>query len=266
MAIAESGFQIIQQIAEREVKKLHLVEFGRVEAVNIHSTELDGINYSCAILLISRTAEDGKPLKLENVPIAMLTTGEVFVPFIDDLVLVTYINGEFEMPVIIGKIYSQEKRPPIYKKGDYRLTFDPKRYQRNESQPVNRRIVEFLGFNNENEYRIEFRNGPVIDYNPKHIKLTAGKSQVTINQDGNIEITTSNKLKIHTDSDAIIKCKNSKLEVKSDANIKCKNCKIEASGNIELGANGAGIVTEATHKCYFTGAPHVGSKTIRAKG
>ncbi len=265
MAIAESGYRIIQKVAEREVKKLHLLEYGRVEAVNIHRTELDAINYSCAILLISRTTENGKPLKLENVPIATLTTGEIFVPYIDDMVLVCYINGDFEMPVIIGKIYSSAKRPPLYAEGDYRITFDPKRYQPKARQPVNRRIIEFLGLNDKNEYRIEFRNGPVIDYTPKHIQLAAGKAIVTLNQNGEIEIATKKAVKIRTASDVQIKCKNLKIETKSDAKIKCRDCKLEASGNIELGSNGAGVVTEMTHKCYFTGAPPVGSKTVKAK-
>ena len=265
MVNTESGYELIRKIANKEVKKLHLIEYGRVESVDIHSSELDGNNYTCSVLLIGRTTDDGKPLKLENVTIATSATGNIIVPYIDDLVLITYINGDFEMPVVIGKIYTSEKKAPIYENGDHKLTFDPKRYQSKSRKVVNRRIIEFLGFNEKNEYRIEFRNGPVIDYTPKQIQLSAGKSIITIKQNGNIEISTDKIMKFSTASDAIIKCKTARIEVESKAEIKCKSCKIDASAKIELGTNGTGIVTEGTHKCYFTGAPPVGSRSVKAK-
>ena len=46
----------------------------------------------------------------------------------------------------------------------------------------------------------------------------------------------------------------------------CVDCEIDASGKVDLGTGGAGVITEATHHCYFTGAPLVGSKDVKAKG
>jgi hypothetical protein len=263
---SESGYHLIRSIAEREVNKLNLLELGKVESVNIHSAELDRINYSCSIILLARTTPEGRPLKLEHVPILTQFTGEIIVPFIDDLVLISYIYGEFELPVIIGKLYTLEKPPQVYRMGDYKLTFDPKRFQYKTQNPVNRRIIEFLGLNEKNEYRIEFRNGPVIRYTKSQIELAAGDSVIKINYDGRIEVKTKYDIKINTDAEAVIKCKTCKIKSESDVKIKCENCKVEASGTIELGGNGAGIVTEQSHKCYFTGAPPLGSRTVKAKG
>ncbi len=56
------------------------------------------------------------------------------------------------------------------------------------------------------------------------------------------------------------------MEIKGNVNLKCADCKIDASGKIELGSGGTGVITEASHKCYFTGAPLVSSKNVTAKG
>jgi len=265
MVTSESGYHLIRKIAEREVNKLHLIELGKVESVDIHRTELDGINYACSVLLLARTGADGLPLKLENVPILTQYTGEILVPFIDDLVLVAYIYGEFELPVIIGKLYTQEKPIQIYEPGDHKLVFDPKRYQPRSRNPVNRRIIEFIGVNNGNEYRIEFSKGPTIKYTISEIQLAAGGSVITLKQDGEIQIKTKKSIKLQTDADASVKCNKSKIEARSEVNVKCGSCKIDSSGTIDLGNNGAGIVTEQTHKCYFTGAPPLGSRSVKAK-
>ena len=38
-----------------------------------------------------------------------------------------------------------------------------------------------------------------------------------------------------------------------------------ASGNVDLGKDGAGVITEKSHKCYFTGKALVPSGTVKAK-
>jgi hypothetical protein len=83
------------------------------------------------------------------------------------------------------------------------------------------------------------------------IVITAGKTMVTVKKDGSLEATGEEDLKI---------------EVKGNVELKCTDCKIDASGNVELGTGGGGVITDKSHKCYFTGAPLVGSKTVKAKG
>ena len=56
------------------------------------------------------------------------------------------------------------------------------------------------------------------------------------------------------------------IEVKGDVDLRCENCQINASGSIDLGEAGSGVITTASHKCYFTGAPLIGSTSVKAKG
>ena len=106
----------------------------------------------------------------------------------------------------------------------------------------------------ENEWRVESplagASSIAIDKD-ESVVVTAGKTIVTVKKDGAIEVAGEADLKI---------------EVKGKVQLKCTDCKIDASGNIDLGDGGAGVITEASHKCYFTGKALVPSKTVKAKG
>jgi hypothetical protein len=106
----------------------------------------------------------------------------------------------------------------------------------------------------ENEWRVESplkaTSSIAIDKDGSVI-VSAGKTVVTVKKDGAIEVAGEADLKI---------------EVKGKVELKCTDCKIDASGNIDLGDGGAGVITEASHKCYFTGKALVPSKTVKAKG
>lgn len=106
----------------------------------------------------------------------------------------------------------------------------------------------------EGEWRVESplagASSIAIDQD-ESVVVTAGKTIVTIRKDGAVEVAGEADLKI---------------EVKGKVELKCTDCKIDASGNIDLGDGGAGVITEASHKCYFTGKALVPSKTVKAKG
>jgi phage baseplate assembly protein gpV len=105
----------------------------------------------------------------------------------------------------------------------------------------------------ENEWRVESplkgTSSIAIDKD-ESVVVSAGKTIVTIRKDGAVEVAGEADLKI---------------EVKGKVEVKCTDCKIDASGNIDLGDGGAGVITEASHKCYFTGKALVPSKTVKAK-
>jgi phage baseplate assembly protein gpV len=59
------------------------------------------------------------------------------------------------------------------------------------------------------------------------------------------------------------------VESAADVEVSCANCSVKASGTIDLGENGAGVVTggpEGTMPaCFVTGAPIPCSSTVKAK-
>ncbi len=229
---------IIQKIVQNELSKIRIGELGVVTSIFSHSDNGDKDNYECNVKL------KNSDLELRKVPIATNHIGTVAIPNVNDLVIISFIAGDVNQPIIIGRLYNDEDRPPV---------------------------------NKENEYILEAPYGGTtsikIDEN-EDIILTAGETTITLKKDGDLlvnsradtKITVTGNTSLECKGDTLIKSdKNINITAKSDTTVECVNCKIKASGNIDLGESGGGVVTEMTHKCYITGAPPIASATVKAK-
>ncbi len=103
-----------------------------------------------------------------------------------------------------------------------------------------------IGFENGDHTR-PYIQGFFPDQGPEGVLLVeAEKARIKIDQAGMIEV-----------------------ETESDIEVSCVNCKVSATGSIELGDNGAGVVTGGTAgtlpACFVTGAPIPCSATVKAK-
>lgn len=106
------AIEVIKKVAEGEVKKIHTMELGVVTSTFPHSSESDKDNYECNIKLKNRD------LELRKVPIATQMIGLAHVPNVGDLVLVSFISGNINAPVVIGRLYNDESRPPLNNAGE----------------------------------------------------------------------------------------------------------------------------------------------------
>ncbi|MCH9686078.1 MAG: phage baseplate assembly protein V [Deltaproteobacteria bacterium] len=80
--------------------------------------------------------------------------------------------------------------------------------------------------------------------------VTTGANVVKIFKDGNIEVSGEGDLAV---------------DVAGNVELSCTDCAIDASGEINLGTGGDPVVTEGSHRCYYTGAPLVGVSKVKAK-
>jgi hypothetical protein len=104
-----NAIEVIKKVAEDEVKKLHTLELGTVTSAYQHSSESDKDNYECNIKLKNRD------LELRKVPIATQMIGLAHAPNVGDLVLISFVNGNINAPVVIGRLYNDESRAPLNK-------------------------------------------------------------------------------------------------------------------------------------------------------
>jgi hypothetical protein len=212
---------MIREIAESEVEKIHLLEYGRIESVNVHGGEDDGIGYSCSVLLIGRITDNGEPLKLENVPISTGWTGMIDVPYVDDLVLVSFINGDFGLPVVIGRLYSREKKPPLFEDGQHLLEISQDPSNLNQVPKLDIKFVDGdqTTINlTESSIKITIGDLSANFIAGEKIEFAAGDTKLIINQDGDVEIQTPTNLTIKADSN---------LELEASGNTTIKGAKID---------------------------------------
>ncbi|MCB0144047.1 MAG: hypothetical protein KDE50_29425, partial [Caldilineaceae bacterium] len=99
----------LQEIIRHEMRNLRIAELGLVEAVYPHNASGDGDNYGCDVRL------KNSGLLLKRVPVATGHIGTAAIPNIDDLVLLTFDKGDINQPIIIGRLYNDEDRPPLNK-------------------------------------------------------------------------------------------------------------------------------------------------------
>lgn len=117
----ENILEIMQKVAAREAEKIYTTELGVVTAVFPHADEGDDDNYACSIKLKNRKQADGTDFELRKVPLATQHMGLANIPNLDDLVLVSFIGGDINAPVIIGRLYNDKDRPPANKEGEFIL-------------------------------------------------------------------------------------------------------------------------------------------------
>lgn len=117
----ESILEIMQKVAEREAEKIYTTELGVVTAVFPRSSDSDEGNYAASVRLKNRKQVDGSDFELRKVPVASPHMGLANIPNVADLVLVSFIGGDINAPVIIGRLYNDEDRPPVNQEGEFIL-------------------------------------------------------------------------------------------------------------------------------------------------
>lgn len=104
--------EIMQRVAEREVDKIYTIELGVVTSVFPHAAESDKDNYQCSVTLKNRKQPDGSDFELRRVPVATQHIGLANIPNIGDLVAVSFVNGDINAPIVLGRLYNDEDLPP----------------------------------------------------------------------------------------------------------------------------------------------------------
>ncbi|MFH1097270.1 MAG: phage baseplate assembly protein V [Candidatus Desantisbacteria bacterium] len=229
----------IQKIVQHELQKIRIGELGAVTSIFPHSDDGDKDNYECNVKL------KNSGLELRKVPVATPHIGSAVIPTIGDLVFVSFVRGDVNQPIITGRLYNDEDRPPANKTNEFLIQ------------------APYKGTTN---FKMDAEG---------NINVVAGETTLTLKKDGDVLINSKAKLDIKIEGESKIQSKGNvsvesdgeiKIKVANDATIECTNCKIKASGNIDLGEGGGGVVTDMTHKCFLTGAPPVASTTVKAKG
>ena len=184
--------EAMKKVAESEVGKVHVAELGVVTSVYPHADEGDNDNYECSVKLRDKDVE------LRKVPVATSHIGLANIPHIGDLVLLSFVNGDINAPVIIGRLYNDEDRPPANEAEEivYKLPYT--------ANPELRRVY------------VELPDGTVtITVQDEQVLLHVGDTDVTISKE-EVKLESKKPITISTEDDLSIKAKNIKVESDSE--------------------------------------------------
>jgi uncharacterized protein involved in type VI secretion and phage assembly len=228
----------IQAIIRQEMARVRVADLGVVEAVRSHAAGSDKDNYGCDVRLKNSN------LLLKRVPIATQHVGTVAAPVVGDLVLLTYDKGDVNQPIVIGRLYSDSARPPLNETGEI-LTRLP--LGESDDATLYSRLRNVGG---EREARLEMAPKVSVMANDGAIQATAGKNEllieqpggsggtvtvtagrttITLNQDGDITVEAAGNLTLKANGDLTLEGTNVTVKAKANASIEA-NAQLTAKG------------------------------------
>jgi phage baseplate assembly protein gpV len=177
----------LRHIVRDEVARLRFAELAVVQEIHPHASDSDKDNYACTVVL------RGSDLVLRQVPVATPRIGLATIPAEGDLVLVQFIGGDVNAPVITGSLYNDEDRPPVNDDGQISLhlplgTDDAEAVRLTVASVEERSLALNLGSGLEVQLKDD---DPVIV-----LSVDGGKAELTIARDGGVEVSSKGDLKL----------------------------------------------------------------------
>lgn len=209
--------EVLRKIVEAEIRKIYVTEVGVVTSVFPGPDDF----YRCHVKLLSRgVADTDSDIELRDVPIATQQIGLVSIPNVDDLVLVSFLNGDLQAPVIIGRLYNDTQKPPENKIDE--LVYVAPGMKGDDDKA--RRVY------------VEFPSGIKLTMTEDIVNLEAGKTLLTINRDGNVEIECNEAVSITATGDMTFKADTITMESEKAMEFKSDKTLMETKQDMEFKA------------------------------
>ena len=182
---------IMQQVAEKEANTQLTTELGMVTAVFPHADEGDTDNYQCSVILKNRMTVDNTPIEFSRVPVATPYMGLACIPNVDDLVIVNFISGDINAPVITGRLYNDQDRPPANQEGEFMLKHTLK--EGGTLKIDTEGTVSITSKNEENVLMVNDEKA-TISNDKVAIEIDFSGEKITIKSTGDIELAAEGNL------------------------------------------------------------------------
>lgn len=244
-----SMVETIQAIVREELTRLRVTELGVVESLYPHSTADDKDNYGCDVRL------KNSGLLLKRVPVATGHIGTAAIPNIGDLVLLAFDKGDVNQPIVVGRLYNDEDRPPLNRADEviFRLplaeaddkTIKASITNHQDESPPRRLFMEMAP-----KIAIDVDDGSVrATAGQTELKLDqpggsggtvtvfAGSTKITMNQDGDIEIEAAGAMSLKARGDLSLEGQNLSLKGRLQADLEA-GTQVTVKGNAGATVNG----------------------------
>jgi len=199
----------LRAIVRDELARMRSPELGIVLAV--YSNDAEGNNHQVDVRLRASGVE------LQRVPVTVPRYGMSMLPRVDDLVLVVFVGGELNAPVAIGCVYDERVQPPEAAPGEL--------------------VYKVPDEGGERHMHLEMPSGVTYTVDDTVLKIVAGGTEITLEQDGNVQINAIGNIELKADGDITLEA-GGKLTLKAttDVEIQGLNVKTEASAQGECKA------------------------------
>jgi phage baseplate assembly protein gpV len=180
-------YETVQRIVQEELGRVRTAELAIVQEQYPHADDSDKDNYACTV----RLRDSG--IVLEQVHVATSRIGCVSVPALNELVLVQFVGGDINAPIITGRLYNDEDRPPVNDDGQA-ITHLPLGAEDSDAVHIElhsgetRELVFKLGSGIEINVRDD---DPVVE-----LKVDGGRLTLQVDRDGAVALESQGKVEL----------------------------------------------------------------------
>jgi uncharacterized protein involved in type VI secretion and phage assembly len=208
--------QTVRAIIRDELARCRLPELGIVTEVFARDSGSSPNNHQVNVRLRSSGVE------LQRAAVAVGRPGISLLPRVDDLVVVAFLNGDLNTPVVLGSVYSDAVHPP-------------------EGQPPEAVYVPDDEANSSvRRVYLELPSGTKLLVNDDAVQLEAGGTRVELQRDGDLSVECSGKVTLKADGDLSIEA-GGNIEIKAGNNATVKGIAVAVEGTAEAKVKGATV-------------------------
>ncbi|MDX2478079.1 MAG: phage baseplate assembly protein V [Gammaproteobacteria bacterium] len=203
-------YNTIRHMIQEELRQIRTAELGVVQEQHSHASDSDDDNYACTVAL--RNSD----IVLPKVPVATQRIGIASIPNINDLVLVQFINGDINAPVITGCFYNDEDRPPVNDDQQWVAQL-PLGASESDALQVSMQTGEQreISLQLGDALKVECKDDdPVLT-----IEVDGGKATIQIDRDGAITMESQSNIQIKSNDFSI---KGSSIAIEADGELTLK--------------------------------------------
>ena len=205
--------EILRAVIRDEMERRRAPELGIVTEVLARESESSDNNHQVKV----RLRDSG--VELQWVPVAVGRLGLSLLPQVGDLVLVVFVGGDLNSPVVVGSVYDAQVQPPVAKPAEVV-------YQPTDAQDSSLR-----------RFHLELANGSTLTIDEDKLTVALGGTEVVINRDGDVAIKSAAKLSIQTQGDMSLEASGN-LDLKAQGNVTVSgvSATVEGQGSAKLKA------------------------------
>lgn len=211
-----SPLATVRALVREEQDRRRFPELGIVTQVFAKSAESGKENHQVSVKL---PASD---LELRRVPVVVGRVGLSALPRVDDMVLVVFVAGDINAPIVVGSLYDYQQHPP---KGEG----DEVVYQvPDDANSGTRRL------------HIELPSGATVTMDDDLLAITYGSTELKVNRDGNVEVKSAQAVSITSQSDLTLESQGN-MTIKAQGTLEMSGLSLTAQGQASATLKGATV-------------------------
>ncbi len=165
-------------------------------------------------------------LVLPKVPVAVGAMGFGALPAVDDLVVVLFLEGDYNAPIVVGRLYHPDQPPPAG--ADKQIVL---RLPSGEQQPSFNAVISGA----DPSLKLDLGDDVHAELDSSHAQFKVGEMQVNVDGSG------GGRVEVAAGGSSIVLKKDGDVTITAKGNLKLEGTQIEISGSGQVKITGATV-------------------------